>query len=345
MRDRVSTVRALTAGVLVLLGALLATGPAVGEEAPAGSVPFVVSKSTTLRAGDGPVYVIDGPVVIPPGVEIGVELDVRIVGINQASVEVQGGLKVRGTQDHWVKIQNVDFSPTRQPRKGLHLDMVDLEGVTFRHTEGPAFEGELTIENAAMQRDCVFDVRMKKGVLKLMTIEWGVPATITAAPEQGRTKDVLVQVRSCWLRAIALTGPCDATFRHSQVRDGLQLRGVTDVTVDGCDITQSLEVRQGKDDLFKDLTITKCNFFGPANVVLHREANPDAKAERVRLDKCCWIDGSGTALQKPAAIDEFIQDAEDEPTRRVKARVTAPAKRPHQFVNTTTLRLRVPAVR
>ncbi len=331
--------------ILTLTLLVLVAGVSAAEEPPEGAVPLTVHKSTTLRARDGPLYYVDGPVVIPPAVEIGVELNVRIVGINGASIEVQGGLKVRGTQDHWVKIKNVDFSPTRRPRKGFHLDMVDLEGVTFRHEEGPAFEGELTIENAAVQRDCVFDVRMKEGVLKLMTIEWGVPTTITAEPENERTKDVMVQVRSSWMQATTLRGPCDATFRHTQLKDGLHLHGVTKVTVDGCDITQTLAIHQGADDVFKGLKITKCNFFGPARVVLARPPNPDAKSEKVRFDKCCWIAASGATLKKLGAIGEHVQDAEDTPECKASVRVTSPARRSHKLVNYTELRLRVPAVR
>ena len=48
---------------------------------------------------------------MPKNVEITVQLDVRIVGINDASLDVQGGLKIHGTQDHWVKIDGVDLSP------------------------------------------------------------------------------------------------------------------------------------------------------------------------------------------------------------------------------------------
>ena len=314
------------------------------EEPPDGAVPFPVGRSTTVRADDGPIFFIDGPTVIPKSAEIGVELDVKIYGINGASLDVQGGLKVRGTQNHWVVIRNVDFSPTRHPRKGFHLDMVSLYGVTFRHAEGPAFEGELTIENAAVQRDCVFDVRMKKGLLKLMTIEWGTPTTITCEPEQARTKDVLVQVRSSWMREVRLTGPCDVTFRHSQIRGGLHLHNVTKATVDGCDVTGQLAVRQGAEDRFKGLKISKVNLYGPAQVILERALNPDAKAEKVRLDKCCFVSKTGAGLIAPKAIAELVQDGVDEPERRVTARITSPAKRPHQLVNYGDLRLRVPAV-
>ncbi len=329
----------------VLVFLVATAGAARADAPPTGAVPFPVDKSTTVRAGDGPIYYIDGPVVIPPSVEIGVELSVTILGINGASVDVQGGLKVRGTQDHWVRIRNVDFSPTRKPKKGFHLDMVDLEGVTFRHAEGPGFEGELTIENGTFQRDCVFNVRMKKGLLKLMTLEWGMGTTIICEPENERTKDLMVQVRSSWMREVRLSGPCDVTFRHTQMKGGLHLHNVTKATVDGCDVTSTLAVRQGKDDVFKGLKISKCNFYGPAMVMLARPSNPDAKAEKVRLDKCCWVTESGAGLLKADQIAEYISDGEDEPDHKVKARVTAPAKRPHQLVNYKDLRLRVPAVR
>ena len=332
--------------VPLLLLALLTATAAPAEEAPAGALPFPVARTTTVRAKDGPVYVIDGPTVIPKSVEIGVELDVTIVGINGASLEVQGGLKVRGTMDHWVTIRNVDFSPTRAPRKGLHLDMVNLQGVTFDHAEGDGFAGELTIENGTFQRDCAFKVRLKRGLLRLMTTEWGVDTAIICEPANGKTKEVRVQVRSSWMREVRFEGPGDVTFRHSEVRGGLHLHRVTRATVDGCEISKTLAIRQGAEDRFKGITLTKCNLFGPAILVLDRPENPRAKKESVKVDKFYFGPGpSGGGLTKASDIAAYVEDRTDVPTRLVAARITHPMPKRHHLVDTTMLRLRVPAVR
>jgi len=316
------------------------------EEPPAGAVPFPVDRTTKLTARKGPVYYIDGPTVIAKKAEITVQLDVRIVGINGASLDVQGGLKVHGTQDHWVRIDNVDFSPTRESHLGVHLDMVDLRGCRFVHGEGEGFTGDLTIENGAMQRDCAFDVCMHTGTLKLMTLDSGIPWTIRCASPDPKTKPILVQVRSCWARNVRLSGACDATFRHSEIKDGLRCSNVTEVVVDGCDLTDTLAVHQGPDDVFKKITLSKCNLFDGCTLVLHREPNEDAKKEKVKVDKFYFgpRDGGG-ALTKPDDVAKRIDDGEDVAHRRVVARVGKPAKKKHLLVKYGPLRLRVPAVR
>jgi hypothetical protein len=316
------------------------------EEPPAGAVPFPVGRTCKLTARNGPVYYIDGPTVIPPKVEITVQLDVQIVGINGATLDVQGGLKVHGTQDHWVKIENVDLSPTQACRKGLHLDMVDLRGFRLVHGEGAGFTGELTIENAAMQRDCAFDVCLHTGTLKLMTIESGIPWTIRCASPDPKTKPILVQVRSCWARATQLSGACDATLRHSEIKGGLTCRNVTEVVVDGCDLTDTLAFHQGPEDVFKQITLSKCNLFDGCTLVLDREANEEAKQEKVKVDKFYFgkRDGPG-GITKSDAVQTLIHDDADEPHRRVTARVAAPQKKKHLLVNYDQLRLRVPPVR
>lgn len=330
--------------LLIVLG--VASGAARAEEPPVGAVPFPVDRTTKVTARAGPVYYIDGPTVIPRKAEITVQLDVEIVGINGASLDVQGGLKVHGTQDHWVRILNVDFSPTRESHKGVHLDMVDLHGCRFVHEEGEGFTGDLTIENGAMQRDCAFDVCLRTGTCKLMTLDSGIPWTLRCASADPRTKPILVQVRSCWARDVRLSGACDATFRHCEIKDGLRLSRVTEVVVDGCDVTGTLAFHQGPDDLFKKITVSKCNLFDGCTLVLDREASDDAKKERVKIDKCFFgpRDGPG-ALTKRDDIARLVDDGEDVAHRRVTAKVTSPAKKKHQLVQYGPLRLRVPVVR
>lgn len=332
----------------VLLGLLvLAAGsPALAEAPPAGAVPFPVDKTTKLRAKDGPVFFIDGPTVIPKNVEITVQLDVSIVGINGASLDVQGGLKIHGTQDHWVKITNVDFSPTRTPKRGLHLDMVDMQGVKFVHSDEQGLEGDVVIENGTFQRDCAFDVRVIEGSLKLMTIESGIPWKIRCTPENPSRPGIEIGVRSCWARGIELTGPCEATFRHNELRGGLTCRDVTDVTVDGCDVwAGDLAFRQMAGATFKHLDLTKLNFFGGARLVLDRAADPDAKKEKVKLDKSYFGPKEGPGIVDKDAVAELVDDGEDVPERNVFVLVGKPQKRKHQLVAYEQLRLRVAPLR
>lgn len=321
------------AGLTLCLLVLGAT-PAHTEEPPSGAVPFPVHRTAKVTARDGPVYYIDGPTVIPKSVEVTVLLDVQIVGINDASLDVQGGLKVHGTEGHCVKIRDVDFSPTRLPRYGIHLDMVHMRGCHLVHEEGESFTGDLTIENTLMMRDNEFVLRMREGTLKLMSIECRIPWVIHCESPDPRTRKIDVHVRSCLAQDIRLTGACDAIFRHSAIESGLICRGVTEVVVDGCDVSKTLAFHQGPEDVFKKIKLTKCNLFWGCTLVLDREANPDAKKERVRVDKFYFgpPEGPGAVVSGEAA-QELIEDGRDVAHRRVEARLTGLAKKKHQLVD------------
>jgi len=326
---------------------VLTAASAFAEAPPQGAVPFPVGKTTIVRAEKGPVYYIDGPTVIPKHAEVTVQLNVEIIGINAASLEVQGGLKVHGTQDHWVVIRNVDFSPTVQPTRGLHLDMVDLYGCRFVHAKDAGLLGDVVIENAAMQRDCALDVRIIEGSFKLLTIDSGIPWKLHCIPPDPRRPKIEIQIRSSWARGIELTGPGDATIRHSELKNGLTCSGVSKVTVDGCDVKVGvLAFRQGADDTFKHITLTKCNLFEGSTLVLDRAPNPKGKKEKVRIDKFYFGPKSGgRAVTKKDKVAALIEDGADKPERNVFAVVGKPAKRPHGLVAYGDLRVRVPRVR
>ncbi len=334
-----TTCRASLLALAVTLGLLTAAAlPAVAEEAPSGSVPFPVGKTQTLR-GKGTVYVIDGAVVIPKKVEISVELDTKILGIRGASLEVRGALKVRGTQDHWVEIRNVDFSPTVAPFKGLHLDMVNLYGCKFVQGRGHAFEGIGTIENACMQRDCEFDVAIKRGELNLLMITWGVPCTIRLEPPAGEKPSIIVQCHSSLLKKTSIKGRGDVRVRNASVNGGLTLENMLKLTVDGCDINTGLVISQPADGTFKAVKLTKCNMWTGSVIKFSRPAAPKQKKERVFLQKFFFgaKDGSQVTVATKAIHALVSSDSESVKPRFDKAR-----KRMHKLVNYDIMDTRVP---
>jgi hypothetical protein len=338
---------ALVAALLTTLCAGTAQR-ARAETPPAGSQPLVLDKTATIRA-EGGSYYIDGPCVIPRDVEITVQLGVTIVGINGASLDVQGGLKVHGTEGRWVTIRNVDFSPTRFPLRGLHLDMADLEGCTFRHTDAPdggELGGLITIENSCLQRTCVFDVKLTRGFLKLMTVEFGMPCRIRSVRQKENPVPIEVEVRSSWMAAIDFSGPATANFRHSELKGGLTCRNVTEVMVDGCDVLNQVAVLQVEEESFRDISVTKCNFFDGAKLILQRPEGPKAKKERVKVDKC-YFGGrdTGVGVTDLEEIAKRIVDGEDvEGGGTVRAWVPKTQKRRHSLVS-YDLRGRAPPLR
>jgi hypothetical protein len=327
--------------LVALLGLRAPARPAVAEEA---GTPFPVGRSVTVR-DEGQAYVIDGAQVIPRGVEITVQADVRIVGINGASLDVQGGLKVHGTQDHWVRIENVDFSPTVAPNKGLHLDMADLHGCRFQHAQGQALDGFVTIENSCLQRDCVFAVRMWRGFLKIMTVEFGMLCTIACVKGEKSAAPIEIEVRSSWMKAIAFSGEATATFRHSEIQDGLVGRDFSRIVVDGCDIGQELAFHQGPGGSFKKLELTKCNLIGGARLLLAREGGPQTKKEKVRVQRFYFGPKTGGGVKTEKEAQALIIDGADVEEGNVFAQPTKPNKRPHVLVNYDTLRMRAPPLR
>jgi hypothetical protein len=319
--------------VSMALAALVATGgiaaPRVDAAPPTGEQPFPTDKSATLRGGP---YVIDGAKTIPRGVEINVAPGVRISGKNHASLDVQGGLKITGTtgDKYWVRVDDVDFSPTKTPALGVHFDMADFSRCKIAHPlEGTGFEGEWTIENCTFQRDCgPIDVKMTKGFLKLMTVEFGIGCKIRCEPPKGSPKGIELQIRTAWMREFAIEGPATAHVVHSNFPEGFEAKRVTDLDVNGCDVRKTFHVAQAADDSFRGVSLTKVNLFEGATVVLERAAGGAAKPENVTLQKF-WFDDS------PQDLSPLVKDGGDAGT--VKALIQQRSADRHYLVTRMVL--------
>ena len=331
--------------VAALLLALLAWSypvPAAAEEAPAGAIPLPVEKTTTLR-GDGKVFVVDGHVVIPENVELGVEWGTSIVGINSAKLEVRGGLKVRGTVEHWVVIRNIDFSPTTNPKRGFHLDMVDFKACRFVHAQDKPFEGSLTIENSTFQTGSEFDFRIRKGKLSLFLTVWRPTCTVHLVPSEGEKPDIGVAIRSSEFRELlTVSGHGAIGLSHNALKKGVKCEHVLALGIDGCDIHDGLEIRQQAPDSFKKVKLTKCNIWNGAGVTLHRDAGEDQKREKVFLQKFYFgsFDGS-----EPYVDRKKIEDLVTLGPGNIKVKLDKPRKRKHQLVPYDPLMMRPPPLR
>lgn len=346
---RVAALWVVAAMVVLCAGGttLADDGPTKAKEKqapPADAEPFPLGRTTTVK-GLGTKYYIDGPSVIPKNAEITVQRGVTIIGINGATLDIQGGLKIHGTQDTWVTIHAVDFSPTSMPRKDAHFDMVDFRGCRFQHADDQSIGGGITIENSCFQRDCTFDVRITGGFLKIMTVEFGMPCRVRSIRDKENRKPIEFEVRSSWMKAIHFSGPAMANFRHSEIRGGLHCMNVTQVVVDGCDISETLSFQQAAEESFKKLTLTKCNMFGEATVVCARPAGPKVKKERVRLQKFYFGPKDGPGLRDKDDIQARLRDGSDAEDGNVTIQAAKPNKRSHKLVNYDTLRDRAPALR
>jgi hypothetical protein len=335
MRD---LVRATLLGVVasfVSAGPFAASSSA-GPAIPADGVPLPLEGRKTVRH-EGKTYYVDGARVIPKGSAIRVEKDCRIVGVNGASLDVQGGFEVHGTVDHFVRIDGIDFGKTRKPETNFHFDMADLEGCRFVHGEGESFEGEWTIENSTLQRGCSVSVRLARGFFRLMTTEVRGPLRVEAMPTKGKPTEV--SIRTSWIDGLlAVSGPCVARIQFLDLKGGFEAKDFTDLGVDGCDVHGGrLALVQGPEGSFSDLFLTKCNLFADARVLLDRPTGPKTKAEKVKIDKFHFGVPSLTEKQ----IADRIDDGADDPARSVRAFWTKPADRAHVFTS-EALKMRIP---
>ncbi len=325
--------------VVIVLGApVTVTKRARAEDAPAGSIPLPLTGRQTVRA-DGKRYVIDGKQVIPAGAIIRVEANVQIVGINDASLEVKGGFLVHGTQDCWVGITNVDFSPTVAPDNEIHFDMANLGGCKFVTSEQTAFEGGFTFENSALQSDCAFSLRIRSGYIRFMTANVKVPARIEALVGKGKAPEVAI--RTSWMQDVTLVGPGDTTIRNAEIKGTLDATSFDSLIVDGCDMFSNIVFHQPVELGFGKLQLLKCNLFGGSKLVLNRPKGPKTSVEKVRVEKFHFDNGSGADLTDKA-IKERIDDGADDENVSVKAFWQNPADRRHFFLS-DSLRKRRPA--
>lgn len=311
-----------------------------GDAIPPEGLRLPLTGKQTVR-NDGKNYYLDGACVIPPGSEIRIEKNVRVYGINNASLDVQGGLSVHGTEDSWVYFVNVDFSPTKSPDKMMHLDMASLHGCKLVHGQDAAFEGGITIENCCWQYDCKFEVKVASGFLRIMTTEFTCPCSVEAVPSKG--KGVEFAIRTCWMKATSFKGGASGTIRHSEVRGPLVLNDVTDFVLDGTDLFADATVRQASPATFAKVQLTKCNLLGGSNLVLERPGGADVKAERVQVERFFFENENGGAVLGEKDAGERVKDAVDDPTQAVKAIVVTPNKRRHVFLS-SSLRKRAPPV-
>ena len=329
--------------VLVLVVAVVQARRAQAEDPPVGAAPLPVDRSTNVKAGATSVYFVDGPQVIPAKAKIRVEPGVRIVGVNEASLDVQGGLHLSGSADNWVVLENVDLSPTTAPAKGLQLSMVSLKRVRIEHTEEQGISGDVTIRNSTFQRDCKVDACLRGGRLTLEIVDSTVPWTLRTVPSDTRGKAPEIVMERCWAKRTEITGPARATFRHTAFEGGLVFRHASEVRIEGCDVTEVLGFHQGPGDTFRKVKLTKCNLFDGCRLVLDRKAEDGAKVEYVKVDLCYFGPREGPgAVTDDEGLAKLVRDDAAYEEQAVVARVAKPQKSKHLFVDYGRLRCAVP---
>lgn len=313
-----------------------------GDAIPPEGLRLPLTGKQTVR-NDGKNYYLDGACVIPPGAEIRIEQNVRVYGLNGASLDVQGGLSVHGTKDSWVYFVNVDFSPTTSPDKMMHLDMASMHGCKLVHAQDAAFEGGITIENCCWQYDCKFDVKVASGKLPADHDDRvHVPVQDRGDADEGegrrvRDPDVLDEGHDVQGRRVGHDPPLrGARAARAERRDGLRRHtGPTSSRGRRCGRRRRRSLLEGPADEVQPVGRERT---GP-----QRPAGADVKAERVQVERFFFENENGGAVLGEKDAGDRVKDGVDDPTQAVKAIVVTPNKRRHVFLS-SSLRQRAPPV-
>jgi hypothetical protein len=323
---------ALAVAIAPLLRAPVA---AAGEPAPPGAKPLPLKGRLTVRS-EGKPYVIDGPQVVPSGSAIRIEKGVRILGINQASLDVQGGFEVHGVSGLEVEIDGVDFSPTRKPETNFHFDKCQMSGCSWVHGEGESFDGQWTIENCDLAGSCKLTVRLAGGFFRIMSVKAPIPVTVEVLPTKGKPVEFSIRTTRVSGGPLTYSGPANATVRSCLLDGGLEASEFTDLIVDGCDVRGPFRFRQPAEGSFSRLVLTKCNLFAGARLVLDRPAGEKTPMEKVRVERFYFEAEGGTPIVKDKDLAARIDDGADDPKVSVKAFWTKPNERPHELAPNPT---------
>ena len=188
---------------------------------------------------------------------------------------------LRDGELHHLHFEDVPADPPREiqgqphrvfPGEGIAPLRRIVQALKAKKYAGPASFESFTPEIQAMD-PYQLAVRVRKGFLRIMTVNFKVPCVIDAAPEKGKPPEIAI--RTSWMSDVTISGDAMATVRDSEVRGLLLGKDFTDLVVDGIDLFGGATFRQGPEGSFSKLQLLKCNLFGGSKLVLHRPAGTE----------------------------------------------------------------------
>lgn len=285
---------------VALINLALAAVSAAGEERP-----FPVRRSINLRSGG--IYAVLDRQKIPQSVEITCKRNIRIVGRgDDAILEVEGSLQVKGQPRHPVVIEDVWIEPSATFEE-IRLMNVVFRGGGVRCPEGRTVRGRIIVENAEFDAATAFDVTLRGGEVNMLNATFRDPVRITGTPLPGKRCSLKVNIIGCYFKPRGpgpqrgysgfLGGLLIKGARKAVVRDN-RLAGRKSEFVDCATLTfdgnkvdsDELLFRQTRANGFGRTKLQKCDIYS-RRVVL---CAPRAKTkQRVPIDKC-WFHGLRT---------------------------------------------------
>jgi len=313
------------ATLLLLLSAGLLPARAAGDE----ERPFPFAKSTILREGKV-VYVVEGQVTIPEGVEISCQKDVYVRGHGEdPTIRVEGALKIHGVSLREVIFENVTIRLA--PRFGdVQLDMAIFRGGGGVATtpDAPA-TGKLFVENVQFEDRARIDVSFENGSVDLSSVGTASETSIRAAKGEDDGKNQLkVKIRACDLRGLLVERARDVTVRLTRLAPGrAEFRDCRTLIFDGNKVNAGvLAFHQSVAGGFRRTRITKCDIYSK-ELVVHAPKKGGKSRDRIVVDRC-WFEGE---TDPKVLREEIVRDGEDDEENGATVRLVKPLERPNEL--------------
>jgi hypothetical protein len=289
--------------------------------------PFPFDKTCKLQ-DDGVVYIVEGRVRIPRGVEVTVfhGSTIRAKGPKPAVIEVEGGLDIVGVFDKEVTIEDVVIEPCAT-FEGIRLVTTVFHGTGgLRTKEGVPANGKLRVELTDFMKPTTVDLVFGGGYVDLMTSCFDLPVKLRGvdpSPTKGNT--LRLGVRNCNQYGYA----CKGHLSRQGLRKGLSIENADEIVVSGCNIggeslvikdwgskltfdmnkvaTDLLDIRNSEAGRMAKVQFTKSDI-GSAQVNVYAPPAPGMK-DHLTMDRC-WFRGITDGKE---ILRKIVRDGDDLP--------------------------------
>jgi len=308
---------------LLLLSFAAAAAPRAG--ALPDEKPFPPTDRSLILREEGAVYLIEGRVVIPKGVEISCQKDIYIRSRSKApaGLVVEGSFKAHGVSGREIIFENVTVEP------GTSFDEIQMEKCIFRKGGGLATPkdgqaaGRILVQGCSFEDRARVEVAMTSESFQFLDSNCSGPLKLRGIPGKDGTNRLKAVVRGSKTYGFEAIGMGDLTVRLSGLRsDPLLFRDCAILCFDGNKVEgKELRFEQTKSGGFAKTRVMKCDLY-PKVITFRAPADPK-RDDAVVLDKC-WFEG----IVDPKAIAERIRDSSDDPANNVHASALNPQERP-----------------
>ncbi len=304
---------------------LLALAPGAARASPPDEKPFPATDRSIILREEKTIYLVEGRVKIPRGVEVSCqkEIYIRAKGDAPAVIEVAGSFKAHGVSNREIIFEGVTVEPAET------FDKIQLDSCVFRKGGGLATPkdgsstGILYLQFCAFQDGARMDLALTGPSVDLIDSSLSGTLRLRGVDPGGKPNRLKATLRAFDTGGIQAENVADLTYRLGVIRAGpAQFKDCETLTFDGNKVeAKEISFLQSKAGGFARTQVLKCDLYSK-RIVFRAPADPK-RDDAVALDKC-WFEG----LTASAAIAERIVDVADEKDNNVRATPTNPQERP-----------------